>query len=144
MRVMEDSPFRTDSIMHNPKTGGKTHTKQAAINDKTLAHAEHLCSDREITHFSYRLSQNPRTGTRARADDFAFNYRKMRDTLMLHFQFSGFTFQTCEQISLYFLEQRDHKVTHGLWNNTAGFKVLISRRLLHIFVPEQVGTDSCI
>lgn len=65
---MEDSPFRTDSIMHNPKTGGETHTKQAAINDETLAHAEHLCSDTEVTHFSYRLSQ---AGTRTPAGAFA-------------------------------------------------------------------------
>lgn len=37
--MIEDSSFKMDSIMHNPKTGrGGQHTKQVTINEDTLAY----------------------------------------------------------------------------------------------------------
>lgn len=54
--MIEDSPFKMDSIMHNPKTGrggrGGEHTKQVAINEDTLAY---LAPQQQSIHFSYRF-----------------------------------------------------------------------------------------
>lgn len=57
--MIEDSPFKTDSMMHNPKTGKESqHIKQVPVTEDTLAYLspqkQSLYFDSEITHSNYR------------------------------------------------------------------------------------------
>lgn len=58
--MIEDSPFKVDSIMHNPKTGREPqHNKQVPVTEDTLAYPalqkQSFHFDREITHYNDRL-----------------------------------------------------------------------------------------
>lgn len=57
---MEDSLFKMDSIMHNPKMRETSQAKALEIRKDTPAHValqqQSILSDSELTHFSYRLA----------------------------------------------------------------------------------------
>lgn len=95
--------------MHNPKTGREScHIKQVPVTEDTLVYLapqkQSLYFDSEITHSNYRLGYYKTLRLKNILELILMSSitEKVRNVLILHFQFSRLTFQAHGQTSLYY------------------------------------------